>query len=164
MNHREHAALGTVEAGDLAPRLAEASDIVAELALQEGDSIISRHTNQSEIAQGTAVNTDIVEHAVQILTPPEHPKTGFEHDLRCGVVTEFVKLPRLLQIVSMNSESKKDAGDESHKPSIAVQTPVQGPEAGIEKPSRPREIGGRKDGTEPTRFGDWEKKGRCIDF
>jgi hypothetical protein len=27
-----------------------------------------------------------------------------------------------------------------------------------------REFGGRKDGTEPTRFGDWEKHGRCIDF
>ncbi len=28
----------------------------------------------------------------------------------------------------------------------------------------PPEFGGRKDGTEPTRFGDWEKNGRCIDF
>lgn len=27
-----------------------------------------------------------------------------------------------------------------------------------------QEIGGRRDGTEPTRFGDWEKNGRCIDF
>jgi len=27
-----------------------------------------------------------------------------------------------------------------------------------------REIGGRRDGTEPTRFGDWERQGRCIDF
>jgi hypothetical protein len=27
-----------------------------------------------------------------------------------------------------------------------------------------REIGGRKDGLEPTRYGDWEKNGRCIDF
>lgn len=25
------------------------------------------------------------------------------------------------------------------------------------------EIGGR-DGPEPTRYGDWEKNGRCIDF
>lgn len=29
--------------------------------------------------------------------------------------------------------------------------------------SRPREIGGR-DGPDPTRYGDWEKNGRCIDF
>ena len=31
------------------------------------------------------------------------------------------------------------------------------------KPEAPREIGGPK-GPEPTRFGDWEKAGRCIDF
>jgi len=29
--------------------------------------------------------------------------------------------------------------------------------------STPVEIGGR-DGPEPTRYGDWEKNGRCIDF
>jgi hypothetical protein len=29
--------------------------------------------------------------------------------------------------------------------------------------SRPREIGGRS-GPDPTRYGDWEKAGRCIDF
>jgi len=28
---------------------------------------------------------------------------------------------------------------------------------------REKEIGGR-DGPDPTRFGDWEKNGRCIDF
>ena len=28
---------------------------------------------------------------------------------------------------------------------------------------RPKEIGGPK-GPEPTRYGDWEKNGRCIDF
>jgi len=27
----------------------------------------------------------------------------------------------------------------------------------------PVEIGGRE-GPEPTRYGDWEKNGRCIDF
>jgi len=27
----------------------------------------------------------------------------------------------------------------------------------------PKEIGGPK-GLEPTRYGDWERKGRCIDF
>lgn len=27
----------------------------------------------------------------------------------------------------------------------------------------PKEINGRK-GLEPTRYGDWEKNGRCIDF
>jgi hypothetical protein len=28
---------------------------------------------------------------------------------------------------------------------------------------KPREIGGPK-GPEPTRYGDWERAGRCIDF
>ena len=28
---------------------------------------------------------------------------------------------------------------------------------------QPKEIGGR-DGPDPTRYGDWEKAGRCIDF
>jgi len=31
-------------------------------------------------------------------------------------------------------------------------------------PDLPTELGGRKDGTEPVRFGDWEKKGIAIDF
>lgn len=35
----------------------------------------------------------------------------------------------------------------------AAETPVQ----------RPKELGGR-DGPEPTRYGDWEKDGRAIDF
>lgn len=26
------------------------------------------------------------------------------------------------------------------------------------------EIGGRSNGLDPTRYGDWEKDGRCIDF
>ncbi|MFQ5634356.1 MAG: DUF1674 domain-containing protein [Gammaproteobacteria bacterium] len=30
-------------------------------------------------------------------------------------------------------------------------------------PSAPREIGGAE-GPDPTRYGDWERKGRCIDF
>jgi hypothetical protein len=38
--------------------------------------------------------------------------------------------------------------------------PTQPP---VEKPSKPVEYGGPK-GLEPTRYGDWEKAGRCIDF
>ncbi|MBS0486014.1 MAG: DUF1674 domain-containing protein [Proteobacteria bacterium] len=43
----------------------------------------------------------------------------------------------------------------------AVPTPAQGPAKPA--PEWPVEIGGR-DGPEPTRYGDWEKNGRCIDF
>ncbi|WP_240098883.1 DUF1674 domain-containing protein [Thermomonas flagellata] len=49
-------------------------------------------------------------------------------------------------------------------------TPVTGPATEVPAgpaappvPTAPAEIGGR-DGPEPTRYGDWEKDGRCIDF
>jgi hypothetical protein len=47
-------------------------------------------------------------------------------------------------------------------PPPATQTgdPVTAPEATA---TAPREIGGPP-GPEPTRYGDWEKAGRCIDF
>jgi hypothetical protein len=39
------------------------------------------------------------------------------------------------------------------------------PDGGDPTPAEPmpREIGGRE-GPQPTRFGDWELRGRCIDF
>jgi hypothetical protein len=47
------------------------------------------------------------------------------------------------------------------KPDLAHNTEAK-PTADHETTREP-EIGGR-DGPEPTRFGDWEKNGRCIDF
>ena len=43
----------------------------------------------------------------------------------------------------------------------AAPEPEQPPKP--ERPGKPQEIGGRK-GPEPTRYGDWEKDGRCVDF
>jgi hypothetical protein len=37
------------------------------------------------------------------------------------------------------------------------------PTPGSPPPQLPTEWGGRE-GPEPTRYGDWEKNGRCIDF
>jgi len=37
------------------------------------------------------------------------------------------------------------------------------PAAAAPKAAAPREHGGRG-GLDPTRYGDWEKNGRCIDF
>jgi hypothetical protein len=37
------------------------------------------------------------------------------------------------------------------------------PAASPERVKEPREIGGPK-GPEPTRYGDWERNGRCTDF
>jgi hypothetical protein len=50
-----------------------------------------------------------------------------------------------------------DSAPNTAPPRSASDAPPPAPEA------RPREIGGPS-GPEPTRFGDWEKKGRCIDF
>jgi hypothetical protein len=48
-------------------------------------------------------------------------------------------------------------------PQDAARTiPIQSLEP-TQTPARAIEIGGR-DGPEPTRYGDWEKGGRCIDF
>ncbi len=63
---------------------------------------------------------------------------------------------------------------EQVKPGAAEDRAGQSPEPQTYRPSgadpepgttseRPKEIGGRK-GPEPTRYGDWEKNGRCIDF
>jgi shikimate dehydrogenase len=41
-------------------------------------------------------------------------------------------------------------------------TPVK-PDAEQKDASRSPEVGG-PEGPEPTRYGDWERKGRCIDF
>ena len=50
------------------------------------------------------------------------------------------------------------------KPEAGQDVPAQPPDAPRPEPLRkPREIGGPK-GPEPTRYGDWEQKGRCTDF
>lgn len=56
-------------------------------------------------------------------------------------------------------------GSESVEADVEVQAESKRPNNGlvISDDSLPKEIGGR-DGPEPTRFGDWEKNGRCIDF
>ena len=49
------------------------------------------------------------------------------------------------------------------KPSSGETAPPVALAAGGSAKDKPKEIGGPK-GPEPTRFGDWERKGRCIDF
>ena len=45
----------------------------------------------------------------------------------------------------------------------AAVTPKHQAEHQAKHQAKHQEIGGRS-GPEPTRFGDWEKNGRCIDF
>lgn len=48
----------------------------------------------------------------------------------------------------------------SQKPSEKT---TENPNPPAKDGEKPKEIGGPK-GLEPTRYGDWEKAGRCIDF
>jgi hypothetical protein len=48
------------------------------------------------------------------------------------------------------------------KPGPAPTPPTDAKKA-PERPAATKEIGGRK-GPEPTRYGDWEVNGRCVDF
>lgn len=64
-----------------------------------------------------------------------------------------------------------------HRPADATEASNSGANAANSAPSeasltspvkdaagdRPKELGGPK-GPEPTRFGDWERDGRCVDF
>ena len=62
----------------------------------------------------------------------------------------------------MIGQSPQEAPHEDVKdvPADAGSTPA--PDASAAK-QVPKEWGGRE-GPEPTRYGDWEKNGRCIDF
>ncbi len=57
------------------------------------------------------------------------------------------------------TEPKRAADDPVSADQAGSPDPVQG----VEKPATVKEIGGPR-GPEPTRYGDWEKNGRCIDF
>ena len=72
----------------------------------------------------------------------------------------MIHRPWIQSLLSMseNLESKpQENSPESKNRSSESSTIVN-----ADKPL-PREIGGRE-GREPTRYGDWEKNGRCIDF
>ena len=57
----------------------------------------------------------------------------------------------------MLSESRVPTDPDTPRPAPVPAAPGEG------DASVATEVGGR-DGPEPTRFGDWEKNGRCIDF
>jgi hypothetical protein len=47
--------------------------------------------------------------------------------------------------------------------SYDLEKTINQPTAVDTSPQKPVEVGGQK-GPEPTRYGDWEKAGRCTDF
>jgi len=54
------------------------------------------------------------------------------------------------------------AQQDNKKPAVPESRPRE-TETQDSKPPSPKEVNGPK-GPEPTRYGDWEKNGRCIDF
>jgi hypothetical protein len=73
-------------------------------------------------------------------------------------VSEKSSLPKGLQVETSGSGIGPERGDKQQ----AAQA-VESNGGGASAVTLPPEIGGRE-GPEPTRFGDWEKSGRCIDF
>lgn len=59
--------------------------------------------------------------------------------------------------------SKATTGNEACVPAGDCPGEPSGPRETPAPAAKPREIGGRG-GLDPTRYGDWEKDGRCIDF
>jgi hypothetical protein len=59
--------------------------------------------------------------------------------------------------VESNSDSSEVQDNSQPTPATASALPA------VDSLVKPTELGGR-DGPDPTRFGDWEKAGRCIDF
>ena len=72
----------------------------------------------------------------------------------------MIKTPEKPSTTPVTNAPVTDAG--AAKPAPDAGTPdTAASETDTKK--APREIGGRE-GPDPTRYGDWEKAGRCVDF
>ncbi|MBC8025070.1 MAG: DUF1674 domain-containing protein [Steroidobacteraceae bacterium] len=71
------------------------------------------------------------------------------------ILAEFVPVPNAPSDVVSASASPRISANPDAQPGAAT--------ANLPPDARPAEFGGPP-GPEPTRFGDWEKNGRCIDF
>lgn len=71
-----------------------------------------------------------------------------------------------VESTSHNADSEGEQASTGPKELPLAALPIVNNNPANEKTdARPREIGGRDDNSpDPTRFGDWEKAGRCIDF
>ena len=63
----------------------------------------------------------------------------------------------------MNSESSESPASESSAVTPHDESHDDSADRQSAEKSRVKEIGGRG-GLDPTRYGDWEKNGRCVDF
>lgn len=61
-------------------------------------------------------------------------------------------------MVTKDKKNRRTGQDRIHH-----EVPILPRQGVLDKGSVPREVDGPS-GPEPTRYGDWEKNGRCIDF
>jgi hypothetical protein len=74
------------------------------------------------------------------------------------VISGDAALYRLWHTHGMSDDNPKNKADaEASKADLKID------DTSAASPEKPKEIGGRG-GLDPTRYGDWEKAGRCIDF
>lgn len=64
----------------------------------------------------------------------------------------------------MKGYNSTSSGNQHDQQDADGRTPAAERDGAPVAEQRPAEFGGRKQGLEPTRYGDWEKEGRCIDF
>ena len=73
----------------------------------------------------------------------------------------------MIRIFSRKKQKKSVSlrGDAQPRPSVEVRSPAGARDRDHDRDHDRvvREFGGPS-GAEPTRYGDWERKGRCIDF
>ena len=62
-----------------------------------------------------------------------------------------------------DTDSKLTQTDQNAETQTVEPTLDSTKNSALDAESLPKETGGPK-GLEPTRYGDWERKGRCIDF
>ncbi|MGI9223738.1 MAG: DUF1674 domain-containing protein [Woeseiaceae bacterium] len=62
----------------------------------------------------------------------------------------------------MNAQDPRDEAETVDSDALSGDDPGVD-DTSSEAEDRPKEFGGRG-GLDPTRYGDWEKNGRCIDF
>jgi len=80
-----------------------------------------------------------------------------------GFLADYAAMQQPPTIIAGSTiESSVDA-QVQRNPATAATTHWQVDKKLEQSSDGPVEVGGR-DGPEPTRFGDWEKAGRCIDF
>lgn len=65
--------------------------------------------------------------------------------------------------MTLPSNETHNYHSETPSSEVVEQTGVKDMGGEAETSSTIKELGGPK-GPEPTRFGDWERKGRCVDF